>query len=266
MDSVPEKELVLSVTSPGFTGSGNANTGFVRVTLVPPDERERSQKQIVQMVNRNLPKFTEGRANVVEEQTISVNRRGGQPVAFVIQNNNFNKLTAILPKILEAARESKVLLNADVDLKFNKPELRVEIDRLKAAQLGVSVEDISQTLQLAYSNRRLGYFTKDGKQYQVMGQVARGDRDDPSDLKTLFVRNNRSEMISLDNLVTTHESNTPPTIYHFNRYKSLMASPKWKGSQMKCSMIHLLRRCRDLRAILKKAAAIHFLRFYWPWA
>lgn len=224
LDSVPEKDLVLSVTSPGFTGSGNANTGFVRVTLVPPTERTRSQKEIVGMVNKNMSKFNEVRATAIEEQTISVNRRGGQPVSFVVQNNNFDKLTAIIPKILEEARQSKVLLNPDVDLKFNKPELRVEIDRLKAAQLGVTVNDISQTLQLAYSNRRLGYFTKDGKQYQVMGQVARNDRDEPNDLKTLFVRNNRNEMISLDNLVTTTESNTPPTIYHFNRYKSFTVS------------------------------------------
>jgi len=176
------------------------------------------------MVNRNLSKYNEGRAFVIEEQTISVNRRGGQPVAFVIQNNNFSKLTNVLPKILEETRQSKVLQNPDVDLKFNKPELRVEIERLKAAQLGVSVSDISQTLQLAYSNRRLGYFTKDGKQYQVIGQVARGDRDDPDDLKSLFVRNSRGEMISLDNLVSTTESNTPPTIYHFNRYKSATIS------------------------------------------
>ncbi|HRG83613.1 MAG TPA: efflux RND transporter permease subunit, partial [Chitinophagaceae bacterium] len=224
LDSVPEKEIVLSVTSPGFTGSGNANTGFVRVTLVPPTDRVRSQKDIVAMVNRNLPKYNEGRAFAIEEQTISQNRRGGQPVSFVIQNNNFEKLTAVLPKILEQARQSKVLMNPDVDLKFNKPELKVEIERLKAAQLGVSVNDISQTLQLAFSNRRLGYFTKDGKQYQVLGQVARGDRDDPNDLKTLFVRNNRGELISLDNLVTMSESNTPPTIYHFNRYKSATIS------------------------------------------
>ncbi len=224
LDSVPEKEVVLSVTSPGFTGSGNANTGFVRVTLTPPNERVRSQKQIVAMVNRNLPKFNEGRAFAIEEQTISVNRRGGQPVSFVIQNNNFDKLTKILPAFLEAARQSKVLLNADVDLKFNKPELRVQVDRIKAAELGVSVNDISQTLQLAYSNRRLGYFTKDGKQYQVMGQVTRSDRDDPDDLKALYVRNSRGEMISLDNLVTTSESNTPPSIYHFNRYKSATIS------------------------------------------
>jgi multidrug efflux pump len=224
LDSVPERDVVLSVTSPGFTGSGNANTGFVRVTLSEPSERERSQKDIVAMVNKNLPKYNEGRAFAIEEQTISVNRRGGQPVAFVIQHNNFEKLTAILPKILEEAKQSKVLLNADVDLKFNKPELKVEIDRLKASQLGISVNDISQTLQLAYSNRRLGYFTKDGKQYQVLGQVARNDRDDPNDLKSLFVRNSRNELISLDNLVTTSESNTPPTIYHYNRYKSATIS------------------------------------------
>ncbi|HEX5654742.1 MAG TPA: efflux RND transporter permease subunit, partial [Chitinophagaceae bacterium] len=224
MDSVPEREFVLSVTSPGFIGSGNANTGFVRVTLVPPNQRQRSQKEIVNMVNRNLPRFNEGRAFAIEQQTISVDRRGGQPVSFVIQNNNFNKLTGILPAFLEEARQSKILLNADADLKFNKPELRVEIDRLKAAELGVSVNDISETLQLAYSNRRLGYFTKDGKQYQVMGQVARSDRDDPNDLKNLYARNNRNEMISLDNLVSVSEANTPPTIYHFNRYKSATIS------------------------------------------
>lgn len=224
LDSVPEKVTVLSVTAPGFSGSGNANTGFVRVTLVDPKERERSQKEIVNMVNRNLPKYNEGRAFAIEEQTISVNRRGGQPVSFVLQNNNFSKLTEILPKFLEEANKSTVLQQVDADLKFNKPELRVQIDRLKASELGVSVNDISETLQLAYSNRRLGYFTKDGKQYQVMGQVARSNRDDPDDLKLLFVRNNRNEMISMDNLVKVEESNTPPTIYHFNRYKSATVS------------------------------------------
>jgi multidrug efflux pump len=223
MDSVPERQVVLSITA-GGGGNRSTNGGMVRVTLTPPEDRNRSQKEIVQMVTRNLPKFNEVRAVASEEQTISVGRRGGQPVSFVLQNNNFEKLTQILPKFLEEARQSKVLLNADVDLKFNKPELRVEIDRLKAGQLGVSVADISETLQLAYSNGRLGYFTKDGKQYSVMGQVARSDRDDPDDLKTLFVRNSRGEMISLDNLVTTTEANTPPTIYHFNRFKSASIS------------------------------------------
>lgn len=224
LDSVPERDMVLSVTSPGFTGSGNANTGFVRVTLQPPSDRTRSQSDIVKMVNRNTSKYNQVRAVTIEDQTISVNRRGGQPVAFVIQNNDFSKLTQALPRLLDAAKQSKILKNADVDLKFNKPELSVEVDRLRAAQLGVSISDISQTLQMAYSNRRLGYFTKEGKQYQVMGQMSRSYRDEPGDLKQLFVRNNRGELISLDNLIRVTETTTPPTIYHFNRYKSATIS------------------------------------------
>src|SRR4029078_477137 len=138
MDSVPERVTVLTVTAPGFSGSGNANTGFVGVTLVDQNERKRSQKEIVAMINRNLPRFNEGRAFAIEEQTIQVNRRGGQPVSFVIQNNNFQKLTQVLPKFLDEVNQSSVLQNADADLKFNKPELRVQIDRLKASELGVS--------------------------------------------------------------------------------------------------------------------------------
>jgi multidrug efflux pump len=223
LDSIPEKEIVLSMTAPGFM-SGSTNSGFVRVVLTDPKDRERSQKEIVDMVNRNLPKFNEGRAFAIEEQTIAVNRRGGQPVQFVIQNNNFDKLVQVLPRFLEEAGKNPVLQGVDVDLKFNKPELRINVDRLKASELGVSVEDVSQTLQLALSNRRLGYFTKEGKQYQVMGQVARSDRDDPTDLKGLYVRNTGGEMISLDNLVSFEEATTPSTIYHFNRYKSASIS------------------------------------------
>jgi hydrophobe/amphiphile efflux-1 (HAE1) family protein len=224
MDSVPEYRTALSVTAPGFTGSGSVNTGFVRATLVDPDQRDRSQQEIVDMVNRNLSRYQAGRAFAIQEQTISVNRRGGQPVQFVIQNNNFEKLREVLPKFLEAANANPALQTVDADLKFNKPELKVSINRLKATQLGVSVQDIAQTLQLAYSNLRFGYFTKDGKQYQVMGQVSRTNRDDPSDLKSLFVRTRSGELVSIDNLVTVEESTTPPSLYHFNRYKSATIS------------------------------------------
>jgi multidrug efflux pump len=223
LDSVPEKSTITSMTAPGFAG-GATNSGFVRVVLVDPKERDRSQKEIVEMVNRNLPKFNEGRAFAIEEQTISQNRRGGQPVQFVIQNNDFNKLTSAIPRFLEEANKNPVFQGVDVDLKFNKPELRINVDRMKASELGVSVEDVSQTLQLALSNRRLGYFTKEGKQYQVMGQVERADRDDPTDLKSLYVRNAAGQMISLDNLVSFDEATTPSTIYHFNRYKSATIS------------------------------------------
>jgi multidrug efflux pump len=224
IDSVDERRIVLSVTSPGFSGTGSANSGFVRVSLVEPNERKRSQDEIVNMVNRNLPRFSEGRAFAIQDQTIQVNRRGGLPVQFVIQNNNFDRLTEVLPKFLEAVNQSPVFQNSDIDLKFNKPELKIDIDRIKASQLGVSVQDVSQTLQLALSNLRLGYFFREGKQYEVIGQVARSDRDDPTDVKNIYVRNNRNEIISLDNLVNIREEITPPTLYHFNRYKSATVS------------------------------------------
>src|SRR5690606_11034764 len=162
-DSIPEYRIALSVTSPGYSSAGSANSGFVRVTLIDPDDRERSQTEIAQMVSRNLNRFPQGRAFVTEEETIQVTRSGGLPIQFVLQNNNFEKLKEVLPKFLERAEDHPVLESVDVNLKFNKPELRVEINRLKATQLGISVQDIARTLQLAYSNLRFGYFTKDGK-------------------------------------------------------------------------------------------------------
>ncbi|HNL65493.1 MAG TPA: efflux RND transporter permease subunit [Ferruginibacter sp.] len=224
LDSIPEKRYMVSMTAPGFTGSGSANSGFVRIVLSNPSERNRSQQDIVNWVNKVVPRFNQGRAFAIQEQTISVNRRGGQPVQFVLQNVDPEKIKKVLPQFLEEANKSDVLLGVDADLKFNKPELRVSIDRMKASALGVSVDDISQTLQLALSNRRMGYFTKEGKQYQVLGQVERSDRDDPTDLKTIYVRNNSGVAIPLENVISYQEEVTPPTIYHFNRYRSATIS------------------------------------------
>ncbi|MEO8413035.1 MAG: efflux RND transporter permease subunit, partial [Ginsengibacter sp.] len=222
-DSVPEKKRMISLTAPGF-GGGAVNSGFIRVMLVDPKDRKRSQQQIVDMVNRDIKKFPQGKAYATQEQTISVDRRGGPPIQFVIQNNDFEKIKSILPEFLDEVNKSPVFEGADVDLKFNKPELRVNIDRLRASELGVNVDNISQALELAYSDRRLGYFLKSGKQYEVLGQVDRNDRDDPNDLSKIMVKNSRGENIRLDNLVATTEASAPPTIYHFNRYKSATIS------------------------------------------
>ena len=225
IDSVPESEVILSVTAPGFTGSGAVNTGFINVRLNEPDERERSQEEIVQMVNRNFPKNTFGRAFASQEQTISV-RRGGSalPIVYVLQNIDFEKLTKALPPFLDAVNQNPIFQGVDVDLKFNKPELTVSIDRAKASQLGVSIADVSQALQLALSNRRLGYFTKSGKQYQVIGQVERSQRDEPGDLSAYYVRNNANQLISLETLISREETTSPSQIYHYNRYKSATIS------------------------------------------
>lgn len=224
IDSVPEKKALITVTSPGFSGAGAVNSGFANIVLNEPNERTRSQKDIVNMVNRNMKNFPQGKVFATEQQTIQVGRRGGLPVSFVLQHINFDSLSAVLPRFLDEAGQNPVFANVDVDLKFNKPELRIEINRAKASELGVSVDDISQTLQLALSNLRYGYFVRNGKQYQVMGQVFRANRDKPADLQNIYVRNSRGEAIQLDNLVTIEEKTSPPVIYHFNRYKSATVS------------------------------------------
>ena len=223
-DSVPEKEIVISLTAPTFFGSGSVNAGFVRTVMVEPSLRKRSQQDIVSMVNKNLSKFPEGKAFVIQEQTISVNRRGGLPVQYVLQNIDFDKIKSVLPLFLEEANKNPIFQGVDVDLKFNKPELRIVIDRLKASDVGLSIQQISEALQLALSNKRIGYFTKDGKQYQVIGQVAKANRDEPTDLKNIYVRNNLGISISIDNVVSFNEESTPPTLFHFNRYKSATIS------------------------------------------
>lgn len=225
IDSVPEKRVILSVTSPGFIGSGAVNTGFSFVPLIDASERERSQDEIVGVVNRNLRQFNFGKAFALQEQTISVQRGGSAyPIVYILQNINFNKLSDVLPAFLDEVNNSPVFQGVDIDLKFNKPEVNVTIDREKASQMGVSVEEVAQTMQLAFSNRRLGYFTKNGKQYQVLGQVSREDREAPLDLAQLYVRSSTGDMVSISNVISTEEVSSPSQIYHHNRYKSATVS------------------------------------------
>jgi multidrug efflux pump len=221
LDSIPEKYVVLTF-APGFGGSGGSNFAMISMGLVEPKDRKRSQDQIAQQMSRMYRKYNNVRAFATQEQTISVGLggRGSNPVQFVLQNLNFDKLKEKVPLFMEEVRKNPAFFNSDVNLKFNQPELLITIDRLKASQLGLSVLDISNTLQLALSGRRFGYFIMNGKQYQVIAQVERSDRDDPLDLKGFFVRNTRGELIQLDNVVTMMEMANPTTIYHFNRFKS----------------------------------------------
>jgi multidrug efflux pump len=221
LDSIPEKNVVLTF-APGFSGTGGSNAAFVSMGLVNASERKRSQDQIAQQMNRMFRRYNNLRVFATQEQTISVGLggRGANPVQFVLQNLNFDKLKEKIPLFMEEVRKNSTFMNPDINLKFNQPELQITIDRLKANELGVSVQDISTTLQLALSGRRFGYFIMNGKQYQVIAQVDRSDRDDPLDLKGFFVRNSRGDLIQLDNVVKMEEMANPPQIYHFNRFKS----------------------------------------------
>ena len=222
VDSVPEKRICLTVTAPGFTGSGAVNTGFVRIMLTTPENRKRSQQQIADMVTKNLKGLDNARAFVIQDQTIngSGGSRAGLPVQYILQNQDFGKLQQYLPKFMEEVSKNSTFMGMDVNLKFNKPELVVTIDRDKAKSLGVSIQSVAQMMQLAYSNLRYGYFTMNGKQYQIVGQVDRENRDQPLDLKMLMVRNDQGRLIQLDNVVKVIEQSSPPQLYHYNRYKA----------------------------------------------
>jgi multidrug efflux pump len=225
MDSVPEKTVVLSF-APNFSGAGGTNGANISMGLVDAGERKRSQNTIAQQLNGMFRDYTNVRALVSQEQTISVGQssRGSLPVQFVLQNLSFEKLKEKVPQFMDEVVKSPVFQGNDVNLKFNKPEIQVTIDRLKASELGISILDISNTIQLALSGRRFGYFIRNGKQYQVIGQVDRDDRDAPLDLKSFYLRSRNGELIQLDNLVTLNETANPPTIYHFNRLKSAVVS------------------------------------------
>jgi HAE1 family hydrophobic/amphiphilic exporter-1/multidrug efflux pump len=223
-DSIPEKSFVF-VAIPGWGGNG-VNGGTARIKLVEPDERKRTQSEIVKMVSKKLPSFNNARIFPVEEQTISVGlgSRGSLPVQFILQNLDFEKIKAAIPKFLEEARKDKTFQNVDVNLKFNKPELQLTIDRIKAKDLGLSMLDVGEVVSSAFSGRRLAYFIMNGKQYQVISQVEYADRQQPADIEKLYVRNNRGERIPLSAVVKLQESSNPPTLYHYNRFKAATIS------------------------------------------
>ncbi|MCK9426256.1 MAG: efflux RND transporter permease subunit [Ignavibacteriaceae bacterium] len=221
-DSVKESAAMVSVTG-GGGGSSAANSGFVRLTLTDAVNRKRTQSQIAEQVTGITKKMNDARSFVIESQSIST-RRSGLPVQYIIQAPNFEKLREVVPKFLEQAQEDPTFANVDVNLKFNKPEIVVEINRTKARELGISAMDIAQTLQLAYSGQRFGFFIMNGKQYSVIGQVLKENRNKPVDLTSLHLRNNRGESIQLDNLVTLKERSSPPQLYRFNRYVSATVS------------------------------------------
>jgi multidrug efflux pump len=212
---VPEKDGILSMVR----GGG----GFVRITLVNPKERERTQQQIADQLGVALRTKTKARSMVMQQSTFG-GRRAGLPIQYVLQATSIEKLRKVLPAYMAKVMEDPMFQMADVNLKFTKPELRIHIDREKASNLGVSTTNIGQTLQLALSGQRFGYFFMNGKQYQILGDLARNDRNKPLDLKSLYVRNNYGNMIQFDNLVTLTEETAPPQLNRYNRFVSATIS------------------------------------------
>jgi multidrug efflux pump len=226
-ENVPESEIIISITSPGF-GGASSNSAMGIAKLRDADQRQRSQSEIVNSLRPKVNDISMARAFIAEPQSIG-SRRSGLPVQYVIQAPTLDKLKEVLPTFLEKARQDPAFEFVDVNLKFTKPEVKVEINREKARSMGVSVRDVAQTLQLGLSGQRFGNFVMNSKQYYVIGQVTKENRNDPLDLRSLYVRSNSGALIQLDNLITMEEQSSPPQLYRYNRFVSATISANLAG-------------------------------------
>lgn len=216
--AVPEKTQLMEMV-----GRGGTNGASISLMLTDVDKRDRTQQEIADDLSIKVSQMTGARAYVTQQQTFG-GGRGGLPVQYVIQSPTLDYLKEVLPAFMAEAAQSPVFAASDLNLKFTKPEVTLSIDRDKASMLGVSVQNIAQTLQLTMSEQRVGYFIMEGKQYQIMSQFGRGDRSKPADLASAYVRNDVGELIQLDNLVRLSESSMPPQLYRYDRFISATVS------------------------------------------
>ncbi|EYF06870.1 efflux RND transporter permease subunit [Chondromyces apiculatus] len=219
-DNLPEVRRSFSIV--GNQG-GPPNTGTQNLYLFEPFERTRTQAEIFQQITKDLGSFGALRVFPAQPPTIG-SRAAGQPLQYVIRAPSLAALVEVLPGVLDEAQRRPELRFVDADLKVNRPEASIRVDRARAAELGVPVLDVARALQLAFGDQRFGYFIMNGKQYQVIGQLDRDDRNEPEDLRRLFVRGASGQMISLDSLVTWEEQAAPAAIYRFDRFVSATIS------------------------------------------
>ncbi|MEZ7867412.1 MAG: efflux RND transporter permease subunit [Paludibacteraceae bacterium] len=215
-DSVaPERESNITISRGGF--------GMVRLTLPDIKERKRSQMEIADELTGAVRPETEARSFVQQQSTFG-GRRGGMPIQYVLQAPNIQKLEEFIPLFMDEVNKSPYFQMSDINLKFTKPETRIVIDRDKAALLGVSTREIGQTLQYALSGQRMGYFYMNGKQYQILAEINRQQRNTPLDLKSIYIKNSAGQMIQMDNVVQLEETVSPPQLYRYNRFNSATVS------------------------------------------
>ena len=207
-----------AITTRVWSGSGN-----IQITLKDLKERDYSQMEVAEQLSKAVQKKTKARAFVQQQSTFG-GRRGGMPVQYVIQATNIEKLEKVLPVFMAKVYENPVFQMADVNLKFSKPESRISINRDKANVMGVSTRDIAQTLQYGLSGQRMGYFYMNGKQYEILGEINRQQRNKPANLKSIYIRSNKGEMIQMDNLIELTEGIAPPQLYRYNRFVAATVS------------------------------------------
>ena len=212
---IPDAEAVTARVS---SGSGN-----IQIRLKDMAERDYSQMEAAEKLSQVVKTKTKARA-FVQQQSSFGGRRSSMPIQYVLQATNIEKLEKVLPVFMEKVYENPVFQMADVDLKFSSPELRIHINRDKANVMGVSTRDLAETLQYGLSGQRMGYFYMNGKQYEILGEINRQQRNKPADLRAIYLRNSDGMMIQMDNLIELESSIAPPKLYRYNRFVSATIS------------------------------------------
>jgi len=212
------------LVAPGFGSAASVNSGNINLILPPPEERERSQDDIANALQRAVRRLPGARVNVSQPATIATSSGRGAPVQFILQGPDLEALRAAIPPFMERAQQDPAFQFVRVDLEFTLPELQVEVDRTRAQALGIDPLDVAQTLQLALSEQRLGYFVRAGEQYEVLAQVEREARNTPGGLRSLFVRSASGTPIPLENLIATREAAAPPQLFRYNRFTAATVS------------------------------------------
>lgn len=197
--------------------------GNVQITLKDLKDRDYSQMDMAEKLSKAVREKTDARAFVQQQSTFG-GRRGAMPVQYVLQATNIEKLQKVLPEFMKRVYDHPTFQMADVDLKFSKPEVRLSVNREKANLMGVSTRDIAQTLQYGLSGQRMGYLYMNGKQYEIVGEINRQQRNDPTNLKAIYMRSDDGSMIQMENLVDLVESIAPPKLYRYNRFVSATIS------------------------------------------
>lgn len=216
VDSImPDAKFVTARVS---SGGGN-----IQITLKDIKERSYSQMEVFEKLSAAVRRETDARA-FVQQQSSFAGGRGGMPVRYVLQATNIEKLQDVLPKFLAKVNDNPAFQMADADLKFSKPEVRISINREKANLLGVSTRDIAQTLQWGLSGQRMGYLYMNGKQYDIIGEINRQQRNTTQALKSIYMRSGNGNMIQMENLVDLKEDIAPPRLYRYNRFVSATVS------------------------------------------
>ena len=227
-DSIPdlnENRTYAGIAASVGTLVQPVNGGFQWIFLKDPKDRKSglTQQQVYMKLVGASQKFRNVIIIPIQIPTIG-GFSSSQPLQYVVQAPDLKSLIGVMPSLMGKVYQSQKLSFPDPDFKINRPEIGITIDRQKAAQLGISTQEIGRTLQLALSGRRYGYFIFNDRQYEVIGQLDRKERSSPTNLNSLFLRAGNGEMVSLDNLVKMSETVSPPAIYRYNQSYSATIS------------------------------------------